>query len=186
MTKFTKRLGETVYLSVWETDTISVNAVHLSSCFREPSLLIGPLQSRLQSFLQKQVCDARGNVFSLFHSITFQSVQDFLSNTIHASFLQENQTILTAVCILLISYSKHSNEYAINLNACFRQSRHGLSFMLLFLTNWETCQLNMHNTLVPTVQKVKILFTHSSFLLHNLQLEKCYNRKIFTTVEWKK
>lgn len=47
-------------------------------------------------FLEKEVCDARGNVFSLFHSITLQLVQAPPSpNTNHTSYLQENRTALT-------------------------------------------------------------------------------------------
>lgn len=88
LTKFTRRLGEATHPAVEDT---------YSFCECCPlELLQRTLSPRRvfvkqsMKFLEKEVCDARGNAFHLFHSIYHLTLcaRFFFSNTNLASFLQ--------------------------------------------------------------------------------------------------
>ena len=159
-------------LSVWN---INAHSEHhpLEFLFQRNISACRAFTKHSTTFLEKEVCDARGNVFNLFHSIILQLVQAPLPS-VKLLWLRTDSGL---ICILLSSYSTHSNENVINPNnACLRYKRTWFVF-LVNNPNRETYQSNMNSSLVPTIQKAMILFIQSSFLLHHLLLEQVFQHK---------
>lgn len=125
MTKFRKRLGENTSLCGGHKHGHSTNAVHLGSCFREPSLHVGPLKSNLQSFWKRRYVMQEAMFTICFTVSPYNLCKTFFFPPIQSMpvFFKRIKLFWGQTLALCVYYLSIIVSIIINLNACCRHKR---------------------------------------------------------------